>query len=195
MEITQESIQNQIPSYLTREAKTNLIKALNDFPKINYYTNINLNGYLQGDGWPAFEIISFETQEKKSVRGIILSNSCDIDSENKRDFPVKINFAPIIRLDNYLSKLKAASLDKEKIQNKENSIRKQLVSSLFYLPQGERLETDYVALLDDIHSIPLSHFKQQTTQKLFTLSQVGFYLFLFKISVHFCRFQEGINRH
>lgn len=36
-------------------------------------------------------------------------------------------------------------------------------------------------------------FKNQSI-KLVTLSQQGFYMFLLKLSIHFCRFQENIAR-
>lgn len=68
-------------------------------------------------------------------------------------------------------------------------------SFLFYLPKGGELEEDHVALIHDAHTLPLSSFQaQQSRRKLFTLSQVGFYIFLFKLSVHFCRFHEKIHR-
>lgn len=72
----------------------------------------------------------------------------------------------------------------------------QITTELFYLPRGSNLDDDYVALLDDIHTAPFPQFqRQKDKQKLFTLSQVGFYLFLFKLSIHFCRFHENIDRH
>ena len=82
-----------------------------------------------------------------------------------------------------------------KIENKITAIKEQKVTALFYLPKGSVLDDDYVAVLDDIHTIPLNRYTAQNgKQKLFTLSQVGFYLFLLKLSVHFCRFQENIQR-
>ena len=58
--------------------------------------------------------------------------------------------------------------------------------------QGGHLEEDYVVLLDDLHSIPLA--SHPGDQKLFTLSMAGFYLFIFKLSVHFCRLHEHVDR-
>ena len=66
---------------------------------------------------------------------------------------------------------------------------------MFYLPKGGALEDEYVALLDDLHSIPAHAFERVAEKKkLFTLSMVGFYLFLLKLSVHFCRFHENVAR-
>lgn len=196
MEINQESIQTQLPYYLTQEQKENLVKALQDFPKpLDYYIELYPNDILQGDGWAKLEIIRFEDGARKEVKGIILSNSCDISAENKRDFPTKITFAPIIRLSKFAKLMKLSGLGEEKINNRIQSIREQKVTTMFYLPSGAILEDDYVALLDDLHTMPLKAFESKRERtKQFTLSQVGFYLFLLKLSVHFCRFHEKLVR-
>lgn len=195
MQITTESIQDQIPYYLTREDKDSLITALNSFPHVDYYLNRYPQDFLQGDGWTSLGVIRLEDGERKFVKGILLSNSCDIDMANKRDLPAKIVFSPIIRLSRYKELLMNSIQDGNRIENKIAAIKEQKVTALFYLPKGSILDDDYVAVLDDIHTIPLNSFiAQDSKQKLFTLSQVGFYLFLLKLSVHFCRFQENIER-
>ena len=79
MGITVENIKDHIPYYLAQEAKEGLVKALRDFPeKMNYYTTTHPDELLQGDGWNSLDIINVETAERKSIKGIILSNSCDI---------------------------------------------------------------------------------------------------------------------
>ena len=52
------------------------------------------------------------------------------------------------------------------------AIRKQLVTSL-------SLDSDHIAILDDLHNIPLRKFfaEMASLRKLFTLGQMGFYLF------------------
>jgi hypothetical protein len=196
MEITPESIQEQIPYYLTQEAKENLIKALAKFPKLkDYYINRYQEEILQGDGWNSLEIIKFRGGERKFIKGILLSNSCDIDPNNSRDYVPNITFSPIIKLDRYIELLRNAGLDESKILGKIKSIKEQKVTTLFYLPQGAGLDEDYIARLDEVYTVPFPSFNEQDgRQKLFTLNQVGFYLFLFKLSVHFCRFHENIPR-
>ncbi len=197
MSISIENIQEHIPYYLTKEAKDGLIKALKDFPeKMNYYAANHQNELLQGDGWSGLDIISLETTEKKSIKGIILSNSCDISNENIRDIPAHIVFAPIIPLASYENKLRTLSkITTDKIESKINSIKQQRITSLFYLPKGGYLDSEYIAVLDDLHTITVPYFHKRTDkQKLFTLSQVGFYIFLFKLSIHFCRFHENVLR-
>lgn len=196
MGIKLEDIKEQIPYYLTREAKEGLVKELNNFPeKMNYYTAKHQDGLLQGDGWDSFDIIDLETAERKSTKGIILSNSCDISHENNRDIPARIIFAPIIKLSQYEALLTKKAINPEKISMKMSSIRRQDMTSLFYLPKGGCLESEYIALLDDLHALPVQLFRKKSDRtKQFTLSQAGFYLFLFKLSIHFCRFHENVLR-
>ena len=103
--------------------------------------------------------------------------------------------APIIKLNSYIVKLKASGISERKIKNKVITIKEQKISTLFYLPEGAGLHEDYIARLDDVYTVPMSSFGgQPNKEKIFTLNQIGFYLFLFKLSVHFCRFHENIAR-
>lgn len=196
MGITVEDIKEHIPYYLTQEAKDGLVKALKDFPeKMNYYTTGHQGELLQGDGWNSLDIINVETSEQKSIKGIILSNSCDISLENTRDLPSRIVFAPIFPLFLFESMLTQSGIDSNKVSSKISSIKLQKVTSLFYLPKGGCLESDHIAVLDDLHTLPVQLFcNKPDREKQFTLSQAGFYLFLFKLSIHFCRFHENVFR-
>jgi hypothetical protein len=162
------------------------------FFRINHYPN----KILQGDGWTSVDVINFEDGKRKSVKAMLLSNSCDIAPENKRELLVKLNFAPIIKLNRYRGLLTEAGLDQQQIADKVAAIKEPKITSLFYLPKEADLDEDYIALLDDVHTVPYQAFYvHKDKQKLFTLSQVGFYLFLLKLSVHFCRFHEEVDRH
>lgn len=196
MDLNIDQLKDQIPYYLTREQKDGLIKALSDFPeKMNYYTMLHKEDLLQGDGWSSLTIINFYSCEKKNVKGIIVSNSCDISMENPRDTPPKVIFSPIIKLDGYIQKLKESGLAIHKVEDKLRAIKEQKITSIFYLPKQSILDGDYIALLDDTHSMPAHIFWHNTDkQKIFTLSQVGFYLFIMKLSIHFCRFHENVIR-
>lgn len=196
MSITAETIQAYIPYYLTQEQKDGLVKALAEFPKpIQYYIALYPNELLQGDGWEKLEVIRFETGARDQIKGILLSNSCDISAENKREIPPKITFAPIIKLAKYSELLLKHGLTPQQISDRFQAIREQRITTMFYLPKGGSLEEEHVALLDDLHTIPARAFEQVAERKkLFTLSLVGFYLFLLKLSVHFCRFHEEVAR-
>ena len=196
MQITSESIKNQIPYYLSQKAKEHLAKALDNFPRqIDYYINLYPDETLQGDGWTSVDVIRFEDGARKLIKALLLSNSCDIAPENKRDLPTKLSFASMVKLDRYQELLTSGGLDPEQIKAKVQAIKEQRVTSLVYLPKGSALDDDYVALLDDIHTVPYQAFRARNEKKkLFTLSNVGFYLFVLKLSVHFCRLHEEIVR-
>jgi len=200
MEINSESLSDQIPYYLTQSQKEWLVKALKDFQdnqgNTNYYFNAYHDELLQGDGWTKLQMRRFETGEKGTILGIILSNSCDVSSENKRDLPAKITFAPLVPLDRYVKLLESKGINSDQVQNKVKDIKKQAITSLFFLPAGGDLENDHIALLDELYSMSTKVFESDTAKsKVFTLSLFGFYLFIFKISVHFCRFGEEVTRN
>jgi hypothetical protein len=193
---TVEQIQVYLPKYLTTKEQAELVDQLRDFENRNYYAVGHEQEMLQGDGWTKIEIVNLATGARDKIKGVLLSNSCDINPENPRDFPPRIVFAPLIPLQAYVDLLQSASVLKPaQIEAKLDSIRKQLVTSLFYLPKGGGLDADHIAILDDLHNVPLQMFLTEAERvKLFTLGQMGFYLFLLKLSIHFCRFQERIAR-
>jgi hypothetical protein len=194
--ITVEQIQDYLPKYLTPKQQQELVAQLRDFENRSYYTTLHETEMLQGDGWTKIEIVDFATGARDKIKGILLSNSCDIAPENAREYPPRIVFAPLVPLQAFADLLeRSTALSSEQIDSKIDSIRKQRITSLFYLPQGAGIDADHIAILDDLHNIPLQTFLNVAERtKLFTLGQMGFYLFLFKLSIHFCRFQEGIAR-
>ena len=195
MKLDHESIAENIPYYLTSHQKEGLVKALAEFPDCNYYTGVGRDEILQGDAWAQLKIFNFSTGESRLLRGIFLSNSCDIAQENKRSLPVKITFVPIVPLARYGEMLVAAGTSRQAVESKFAEIRKQTVTSIFYLPAGSALDVEHIALLDDVHSMPLSNFIESSDRpKIFTLSQVGFYLFTMKLAIHFCRMHEAFVR-
>lgn len=195
-----EQLKNQIPYYLTAEPEqkelVRSLDALNRGAKTGYYISAarepDADAMLQGDGWRGFQLYSFDAGEKRSVRGIVLSNSCDISKDNERVIAPKIVFAPIFKLAAIEARFKERGLEEDAIAGRIAAMKSQSVTNVFYLPEGGPLEQDYVALLDDLHSMPLASHKDG--QKLFTLSMAAFYLFAFKLSVHFCRLHENVDR-
>jgi hypothetical protein len=104
-----------------------------------------------------------------------------------------VTFAPIVKMAKLVERFKAYGLDGEKVASRLKDIKAQRVTNMFYLPADGLLDEDHVALLDDLHSIPID-VHRQSAEKLFTLSMAGFYLFVFKLSVHFCRLHENVDR-
>jgi hypothetical protein len=192
-----EQIKLFLPKYLSPSEKSQLYSELSKFPdNTNFYlTDDSLkDDLLQGDGWRGFVAIDFASGSRKFVSGIVLSNSCDISPENHRDIPVKILFCPLIELAKYQDMLKSIGKNPDQILSITSSIKKQQVTSMFFLPEHAGVIKESIILLDDIHAQPLASFVASERSSLFTLSQFGFYIFLLKLSIHFSRFQEGIKR-
>lgn len=196
MSLTLDEIDSYLPTYLTKEQKEGFIKELKNFPHCNFYMQKMQSEVLQGDGWTGFDVFNFVTGDRRSVRAIVLSNSCDIAPENTRTMPPRITVAPLISASKYEKLLVSKGVAEKRIASIFEQLQKQLVTSAFYLPKGGALSEDHFAFLEDVHSLPTPYFLQKSTRsKLFTLSQVGFYLFLMKLSIHFCRMHEGVDRN
>ena len=194
-----EKFKDQIPYYLTQPQKEGLARALEDFPEnTNYYLSnypVDLrNAALQGDVFKQLTI--YGPQGSRQIKGIILSNSCDIDTQNKREFPMRAVFAPLIKLDAMVEKLRSAQIPQRVIDQKLDAIKKQLVTNVVYLPECEHIP-ESIIFLDDVHQIPTEELRKslERQEKILTLSQVGFYILLFKLSIHFCRFHENVARY
>jgi len=194
----EEGIYKHLPFYLTGEESRKLKNAIKDFDldrDVEYFLDKAHDAPLQGDGCDCLTLFEFESGTRQTVKGIILSNTCDISPQNKRDLPPDVTFAPLIDLSAYLRLLQSAGVGQEAIQNKITSIKRQEVTSLFYLPTLEILGKDSVAVLGSVHSMPARHLVRNPNRvTLFSLSNFGFYLFIFKLSIHFCRLQEQVHR-
>ncbi len=196
MDLSEPSLDKYFPYYLTHEQKIELTKNLKKSPnEINYYSSLHKDDLFQGDGWSDFCIYDFSLKDQKSIRGIILSNTCDISPENKREIIPNIIWAPIIKIKNYENLLRSSGVSQQVINGKLASIRAQHMTNVFFLPQGSELEDEYVALLDKAQSFPMNLWlDRENKKKFFTLSTAGFYLFVMKLSIHFCRLHENVTR-
>lgn len=200
MALDPEAFRQQIPHYLTGRAQVEFLDNLKSITRgvmQGYFLPIGRDPFtaevLQGDGWTGLQVYSFVSKAEQTLRGVILSNSCDIDPENPRALPSRLIFAPLIRLTKLEEAFRAKGLAPSSIATRIDAIRSQSVSNIFYFPAESPLSAESVLLFDDIHSIPADLQEGERT-KLFTLSMAGFYLLVFKLSVHFCRLQEGVDR-
>ncbi|MFZ5708815.1 MAG: hypothetical protein ACOY4T_03890 [Pseudomonadota bacterium] len=202
MEFDAESLEKQIPFYLTADDQQVLVRELKAIAGggaadylLGEYRDSFKDVMLQGDGWRGFQLFIFESGERRSVRGVVLSNSCDVDPENPRDVPARVIFAPLVKLSAYEALLASSGIDEVKVRAKIASIRAQKTTNVFFLPASGPLAEDYVVRLDEAHSMPVAaHVGSADREKLFTLSNTGFYMLVLKLSVHFCRLQEKVNR-
>jgi len=196
MNIDRFDYKDFLPYYLTEEQRIGLAGALKDFSdKTNLYTSEFSAEVLQGDVWGQSPLMDFSTGQIKSVRVLVLSNSCDISPDNKRELPVYITYAPIIGLTAFVGALGKAGIDEKSIKSKVQSIQEQKITSMLFLPMGQGMDEEGIALLDRATSIPYKAFDgHEKKGKLTSLSQIGHYLLSFKLAIHFCRMHEGIAR-
>lgn len=201
MALNEEALWQQIPYYLTADpARKELfanLTSLNEGADRGYFIQSGFDPYaermLQGDGWQGLSLYSFVSESVMSVRGVVISNSCDVAPENGRAIPPRLTFAPLVKLSAIEARFRDFGLAHDQVEAKIAAIRSQSVTSIFFLPAEPPLKEEYAVLLDDIHSIPAAEV-QTAGKKIYTLSMAAFYLFIFKLSIHFCRLQEGVDR-
>jgi len=184
-----------LPKYLSPEGRKELFSEIKKFEGVSYYCKVDDPEPIQGDGWSEVEFIDLELVERRSIRAIVLSNSCDISVDNRRKMPARITISPLIRLSRLVNLLKKYAVPEQQIDQYLQDVRKQEVSNVFFLPAGAGLEEDSVAFFDSAQApLLLSFTKSPDKTRLFTLSQFAFWLLLVKIAIHFCRAQEDILR-
>ena len=135
------------------------------------------------------------SKESQLAPALILSNTCDMDLSNNRMFPSSIMYAPIIKLSKYQSVLSQHCYDVNKIKNHISNLKQQKITQIMYLPAKGNMEESLV-FLDRIFNINNKYIDRENLKniRLFSFSDYGFYLLIFKLSVHFSRIQEKVNR-
>lgn len=196
-----DEIKKYLPKYLSDSSYDKLLDELKKFPnnsdKSYYTTSLNHHTSLfQGDALSDMPFVLLPQNEIKEVPVMILSNSCSINKENQNPYNDTLIYAPIHSLSKYLKSLEVElSYNDDQINSYEHEIKNQNISSIFFLPSFGRLEESIVRL-DYISSCHVSAISDTDAQnkRLFSLSNVGFYLFLFKLSIHFTRILEKVDR-
>ena len=104
-------------------------------------------------------------------------------------------YAPIINLTKYISVLQKQGINSNKIENHISNLKQQKITQRIFLPANSQME-DSIVFLDRIHHVDNRFINRDTleNQRLFSLSDYGFYMLTFKLSVHFSRIQEKVNR-
>jgi len=199
----EEKIQRHLPLYLNPEDRGALFEELKSFPDNidqRIYTNnsdIFENNLLQGDGVDNQKLIFLPDTTIKEKRVFIISNTCDIDLSNPRIQSPKVIYCPIIKFSAYKNLVESSGFfnNPESIQDHLTAIRKQRITSMFYLPSHGDLD-ESIALLDSLNHCRLDEdcLANMIGNRVFSLGNYGFYLFLVKLSIHLNRIEEGINR-
>ena len=192
-----EAAERHLPRFLSAEDKAELLAQVRQFETAQLFAHpeISQEPVLQGDGWRGLTVIQFETGDRKQVSGVVVSNACDISSANTRHLPPRLVFAPIVRLSRIEGQLRSKGFSEQVVQNITHDMRRQRTTATFFLPKQQYgPDEDSLLLLDDLHSIPTNAFDSDAQAHMFRLSQMGFWLFLIKLSIHFCRMNDGIVR-
>jgi hypothetical protein len=191
-----------LPKFLSAESDRDLFKGLKDFPENmddRLYTSYLKDSKLiyQGDGINDLLVVNLPQSEIKPAPGIIFSNTCDLDLENQRNFPSQIVYAPIFNLEKYqLSLINKSKKTKEQIIDHISAIKKQEITQIFYLPKLDGKLDDSIVFLDRVNNMPNKLVDRDNVplKRIFTLSDYGAYLFILKLSIHFTRIQDKVER-
>jgi len=202
--ISLDDIRIYLPKFLSEPATVSLFDELARFPK-----NIDSRVYslsvahensdlLQGDGLPELPVVNLPDPEVRPVNAMVISNSCDMAPANQRLSSSSVCYCPIFKLGNYQASLRS-KLGPEyysRIDQMVTDIRSQRITQTFYLPASGRLDYEGFIFFDRICCCDNQHVDRQriADRRLFSLSNYGFYLFLIKLSIHFTRVRDGVDR-
>lgn len=213
MHLTDQALETFLPGYLRPDVKNRLQSGLKSFfndetpnRERNYSGFYLLNAPLylmQSDVVQSVRAIEWDLSIHDYVLcytpAMILSNTCDITPENIRNANVKqVMLAPIIPLDEYEKDLRKAQIGSDQLRSFLTTLRRQELSNIFYLPPNHRNGKEYMVVLDKAFWQPLNAIETINSnlqqQRFLSLSHWGFYLFLLKISYHWCRLPETDDR-
>lgn len=198
-----DDIKIYLPKFLSPESEKELFEGLRDFPKNideRLYTDylIDTEKIYQGDGLLDLLVVNLPDVAIKPAPCMVFSNSCDMDLDNQRLFKSQIVYAPILNLKKYQEVLlsEARTKSKENILSHIETIRHQRITQIFYLPMITGKIEESIVFLDRVCNMPSNYIDRKSIQKrkIFTLSDYGAYLFLLKLSIHFTRIQDNLER-
>jgi len=200
--LSYEQIKLYLPKYLSPESSDELFEELKSYPNnLNkiYQSIESKKKILQGDGLDSLPIINLPDKTIANKPVMVISNSCDNDIDNERFYSPKICYCPLMTLKKYKENLIKFSkkFTEDSINNHIESIKKQLKSQIFYLPQGEGgLEEDHLIHFNTLISCDIKYIykKLENMNFLFRLSNYGFYFFIIKLSIFMTRLNEEIDR-
>ena len=152
----------------------------------------------QGDIIDGLDIVYFEVVDNaveiKVLEGqlcILLSNTCDMDFQGKTRGKY-ISIAPLFSFEEFADRKEGPYSD-EGWDGFLNDVKRNRITDILYVP-GKRPLDESVVLLDRVFSIDPNFFeakiKKGKSKKILSLSQIGFYYFLIKLTYHFARYED-----
>lgn len=197
VEVSLEEAAKFLPPFLAEDELGSLYDQLKRLDAgIPYFSPNEFNFNLQGDTFARapFVVVSANEAKMRQTTVMLLSNTCDVSEENARRLPPNVTVAPVVRVSRWCEIATDEGISAEAIDSMLESARRHRTSSMFFVPSGHGIEEDSLVLFDQIQSLPLEAFNAVNPERLATLSQAAFWLLLLKLSVHFCRQQEGVRR-
>jgi len=201
--------ENILPSYLTENLKGRLRFSLEQFKERSGGKEIQYNDFYKSNVLPYFMQADLIVEirypywdgkeySKKYTDAIILSNSCDLSNENERTVNVKqCVLAPTLDLDKFVESLQETQ-SQNQIDNFIKAIRLQEITNIFYLPPDPKESKERIVLFDKVFWIDVKVLTALiptiTEERIATLNHFGLYLFIVKMTYHFCRFPEENDR-
>lgn len=210
-----ELIQKFLPQYLTPKQTEDLMSNVRKYfpfstdPGLIYTKSLDSDIYYQGDGMKDIPFSIFHNGKfiTSYLTGIIMSNTCDISTDNSRLDTPNIQYAAIFSLAEYIEILNEKDISEERINSFKAALKENRITNLFYLPKwsnGSSILEESFIRFDQNVTLPSGIFhKEDSTydkkyapkgDRLFSFQNYGFYLFLIKLSIHYSRFQEGVFR-
>lgn len=132
-----EDIDRFLPKFLSAKDSKELQLAVSDMlaggTKSYYTSRLKDKPVLfQGDGVDGLPYFELPRTEVKSRPAMVLSNTCDVDPENPRDFPPRILYAPIIPVSAYRAGLlRTTGKTEAQVDAHLQAIRNQHVTQVF----------------------------------------------------------------
>ena len=196
-----EKIHQHLPVYLSPQDKRKLFAEISSFPdNIDsriYSSNPKISDDViyQGDIVANHPLVFLPDTSVQEKQVFIISNTCDIDLNNRRIKSPYIVYCPIIKFEAYEKLVSSYYESKEAINGHLTSVRKQRITSMFYLPRHGQVE-ESIVLFDssNSHRLDSCHLDNMLDNRVISLGNYGFMLFLVKLSIHFTRVEEGVNR-
>ncbi len=101
-----DEIRRYLPSYLSEDSTHSLFESLDQFPENidgRLYADSHLEDDLifQGDGLADLLVVNLPDANIRPTPCMVVSNTCDIDPDNRRNFPARVCYAPILNLEKY----------------------------------------------------------------------------------------------
>ena len=132
------------------------------------------------------------TQAIEDQACMLMSNTCDMYFEDKTREKY-ISVAPIFNYDEFANSPKPAAYSEQGWIDFLKDVRENKITDILYIP-GKNGINDSVVLLDMITSFDpkllSAMIEKESTKRILTLSQIGYYFFLIKLTYHFARYED-----